>query len=307
MTTMEIEIHGLAEEEGPSGAGEPVDDIKWEPLEPVEDVPEDEEQLLPMGLPESTYSAAIIIPMLKNLGKTDRQRQMLIVQIILATVVTIYVQAILVAYVFDFYVASKNEFEPAECGGYTTQPFLRQLCITIYTAAVMRDLGMSFKMAMFTWHFNESDEWKYLQYEINPETEETRFHKDHGMTLWYKRWVFGGIIIPRFCIALFLLAFGAGFVVNTDSAVDLILNALALEFILVIDEMMYAYFLTFQMQGIMEDLPKIDIPVGKALKWNKTAGMFIKAFCLFLLTWTTYTIFCPEDSMWYELFEPLGQ
>lgn len=69
-------------------------------------------------------------------------------------------------------------------------------------------------------------------------------HDDHefiikALPLWLKAVIFVFVIIPRLGITTFLLWVGCRWLLATNNFADLILNAVALEFILLLKEMMY--------------------------------------------------------------------
>jgi len=258
--------------------------------------PTTSEKGLHLEIPESIYGAAMILPMIENIGNSTRQRFMITLQLFIAVATNVYVQAYMVYKVYDMY--KQKEEDMGECAGYIENLFnLRLLCITIYAGYVMADLSETLKMGLFVYNFQTAQTWEYLEYVIEEDevTGEGEREFATGMTKPYKAFCYICLIFPKFCVAMSLLTYGTGYVVNSDAGEDLVLNALALGFVLEIDEMFYNYFLTVQMQDVLADVPAVVIPDTCSSNINKELGMFFKVIALGALTAGAYAKFCPED------------
>lgn len=252
-----------------------------------------------LAMPHSIYSSIIMLPLCESFGNTSKSRTMITLQILFCFIANLYVQITLLFYVYWIYWDQTEEL--GECGGYVTQSLIRGICVLIYTGYCIADFGETLKMFLFVYQFpkQKEDDHKYLQYKVV--AGENQYNM--GMSTCYKWFVYLFILFPKVCIASALLSYGTGFVVNTDEESDLILNALALGFVLDIDEMIYGYFLTFNMQNLIETLPPIQIDMAPdngnsisklCLVGNKLYGIIFKAFLLGGLTYATYNSYCPE-------------
>jgi len=244
-----------------------------------------------LKLPESIYSAVIILPLCENLSK---RKSTINFQIYFCHWCNIFVQSQLLKYVYIIY--NDNRDELGGCGGYQTEPMVRYVCVLIYVAYCIGDLGETLKMYLFIHNFPTVDTFQFLRYKQESDEDSDGLELASGMTRKWKIFVTFFVIIPKLCVAFALLTYGTGFVVNTDDDGDLILNALALGFVLEIDEMSYEYFLTFQMQDVLDNLPAIGLKPGRTMKLNRDIGITIKALVLGLVTAMTYQAFCGEDE-----------
>jgi len=250
------------------------------------------ENYIPLSLPESAYSAIMILPLCSHLGRTPCKRIWIFAQVFGCHFCNVVFQGMFLGYVFDMY--AEQEEAIGTCGGRVTNDTLRGLCILVYMAYCIADLAETFKMGVYINAFPKAAKWEKL---LLVENEEGEFEYASGMPRWYKFYCYSVVLFPKFCIAGALAGYGTGFVVNTEENADLVLNALALTFILEIDELMYDYFMTFQMQEIVsEQIPSIHLKADTMQSMNKHYGMFVKAGVLIAATMTTYYSYCPQSA-----------
>lgn len=248
--------------------------------------------IIEVDLPGSLYSCLMIIPLCTNIGENRWQNTMVITQIMFLHAINMYVQANILWSVYEIYKVNNAEF--GECGGYEVEFTLRSLCVLIYTTLCIGDFTESLKMLMFTINFKTCKTFQPLKYELTIQDGQDEISFATGMTRAYKIYICCAVLFPKFVIALWLLVWGTGFVVTTNDPSDVVLNALALGFVLELDEMIYD-LLPSQMIEIIEELPSVPLARGKLTSWNKEYGMFVKGFGIGILTYCTYMTFCPNQ------------
>jgi len=74
-------------------------------------------------------------------------------------------------------------------------------------------------------------------------------HEIIGLTCFTRMMLYLFTLIPKFCIAVLLLLIGLQWLTATENFADLILNALALEFVIGIDEQILEFFLPQRCRG----------------------------------------------------------
>jgi len=246
---------------------------------------------LELKLPESIYSCVIMLPLCENLSK---YKSFINLQIYFCHWCNIYVQTNLLYYVYVIYNINRDEF--GGCGGYETEPMIRYCCVLIYTAYCIGDICETIKMFLFITNFPSCDTFEYLRYKQACDDDSDDKELATGMTKKWKIFCFLFVIVPKLGVACALLGYGTGFVVNTQENSDLILNALALGFVLEIDEMSYEYFLSYQMQDILDNLPPITLKPGRTMGLNRDIGIIMKGVMLGLMTAIAYQSFCGDDE-----------
>lgn len=242
-------------------------------------------------LPHNLYTALMIIPLCQSLGENKYQNLLIWAQLSFMQMISMWVTVSILYYIKHIY--EETEADVGVCGDYATETSIRVSCVGIYVIYCVSDLTETVKMFMFTLYFKSSDTFEALRYRVAviEGSEEKEFAT--GMPMWYKMYIFCTVLVPKFSIATFLLVYGTGFVVTTDDNADVILNALALGFVIELDEMGYA-LLPSQMQECVEDLPSVPLAKGRMTKLNKEFGIFVKVFFILGLVAFTYLTFCPN-------------
>merc|ERR1719324_1594764 len=93
----------------------------------------------------------------------------------------------------------------------------------------------------------------------------------NNMTGFYKTVVFLLIILPRMIIAVLVVWIGAIYILNSSDAETMLLNTLAVLFVLDIDEFFYQTFTATHMKMQLTTVPEIKLNPGK---WTHVAGFF---------------------------------
>eukprot|EP01083_Nonionella_stella_P025496 70184_1 len=98
----------------------------------------------------------------------------------------------------------------------------------------------------------------------NPELNEERIVS--GMRSGFKWFMFAVVIFPKMAIALFLSSYGGGFILSSKDNANLILNTLAVTFIIDIDETLFNLFVPNNVKRVIEEIPPVRVnmkPQGK--------------------------------------------
>jgi len=255
------------------------------------------QHLIAISLPETIYSSLIILPLCNNVGKTVYHRKLIRCALFFCLMANLAIQGFFLRYVYKIYSDNKDNPLVGECGSYKTDPNLRVFCTLVFTAYCFSEIAETFDMLTWIKKFPTSTKYEPLELrEITGADGETEVKFSSGMTSWYKWYCYICILFPKFSIAVALLTYGTGFVVTTIYDSDLILNAIALGFVLDIDDMAYTYFMTYQMREIVQGLPPMIVKATKFNDFNTNYGTFIKAAILFGFTMATLTAYCPGED-----------
>lgn len=94
-----------------------------------------------------------------------------------------------------------------------------------------------------------------------------------------------GVVLPRLALAAVVGFFGMEFIVYSDSPVDMVLNAIALSFILSIDELLYEPLCPWELRRLMGlEIPLAHFPLGRfgfvrqLAKWLVLATILSSAY-----------------------------
>eukprot|EP00933_Yihiella_yeosuensis_P009217 TRINITY_DN115032_c0_g1_i1.p1 TRINITY_DN115032_c0_g1~~TRINITY_DN115032_c0_g1_i1.p1 ORF type:complete len:287 (+),score=51.56 TRINITY_DN115032_c0_g1_i1:54-863(+) len=162
----------------------------------------------------------------------------------------------------------------ADPGEYGLEDYwCRAACCFLFMAAMMSDLYMTFADIMVLYHIpNEEEQW--IEYkDLGKDKDQVKEEEDmteldlidfklSGMSLFWKCETLVTIIMPKLLIWVGLALSGFTFLMETAGILDLIINAMALTFILQIDELMYECCTTSATHYIMDNLS--DLPLDDA-------------------------------------------
>jgi len=265
-----------------------------------------------LELPESLYSAAMVLP-LETFDGSKFWNNFIHSQMIFSLFVNYFIQGTLIGYLF--YIAMENADEHGYCGGYNLTPMIYRLCVLIYIAYCLKDMIETLEMMYwFRMMANKQsqilDDGKIMgakqtamMYKVVDEDDDTtqdvllNARKINVMSTSYTIYIYAAVLIPKFMIAVAVMLIGTGFIVNTDSDENLILNALALGFILEMDEMIYEFIASPQWQECVCTIPRIQIlgDERKAGFW-KRFGVPLKIALLAVLSYGSLIYFCPDAN-----------
>eukprot|EP00494_Astrolonche_serrata_P029584 UN29851 len=221
--------------DGKKLAGDSKETLKMQTVTPADTIYPVETK---MSLPLSMYSAAMVIP-LCQVGSSTYQKWIIYIQITLLYLANGFIQLGLITYVYWIYQDQEDEY--GECGGYKTRQPVRWMCILLYTAVCAGDIVETMKLAFWTWYFPSTSEpgaWEKLSYEVVEQADgDTVTEYKSGMNTLYRVYIFLIVLAPKMMLALALLGYGTGFIVTTNDEAEILLNALALVFVLEIDEL----------------------------------------------------------------------
>lgn len=305
--------------------------------EPDSDDKEGFEVLQSLQLPDSIYTAAITLP-LTQLDRHPAWDNWMKLQVIGLLGANLFIQGMLTAYIWVFTQENGDEFGKCaklDCASMLADECLEnqaqercvwdaasstcsrdseyelianvyQVCIVIYIGYMLSDIIDSIYMTLW-WKRLCSWNWNSNRFEIvNADGEEDEdvieVAKVMMNTSWkYKAYVYICVLLPKYAIAFALLIIGAGYIVNTDSNENLILNALALGFIIELDEMIYEGLIGTRLRQFVEKTPVINIKGSErdasftALAFGRF-GIVAKLLLLAIFSYSSLVYFCPDDA-----------
>lgn len=140
-----------------------------------------------------------------------------------------------------------EEDQATACRIPLSQPFFFWAVLTLWTTTVLRELRRIYTGTMRIMTIATTDSMaNALMYDDGEDGHQghKRTHKVHivGLTITIKLF-FGLMQVCRFAIAVYLLWIGCRWLLGTTEFGDLILNAVALEFVLNLKEMFYLAFM----------------------------------------------------------------
>jgi len=284
-----------------------------------------------LNLPENIYTAAIILPFTRDRNKSTFENYWRDFQVLLLVATNIVAQTFLIVYVQDTY--DKTVDNTGRCGtdaGPSTDKRLRPVAEAIFVGYCLIDMVETWNMfwwwidmskAIPDWALTKISEllscvfcactrccgkWNLVRDTqiVNKEGEESAFANEFHTRVtecsWIRKAFVLFIILCKFSLCANLANFGTGFLLISESNSDLILNALALTFILELDEMFYIFFLTTEMRVIVETFtPMVVVKTDENTGWFlRNTTIFARAMMLCVITLFMVSFYCT--TLWSD-------
>lgn len=168
--------------------------------------------------------------------------------------------------------------------------YCRLLCCFIFMMAVMEDLRSTMNVVHLLINI-PTENGKWIRYEKPSWEDKDQAKLIHtwreldlvkfgvaGMPLKWKFINFVCVVIPKFIIWLVLAISGNYFLMETAGIVDVIMNSVALTFILNIDEMIFATFTTVAVKHMMANMEDFEL-FNVDNEENETEEEALHRFC----------------------------
>lgn len=285
-----------------------------------------------LTLPESIYTACLLVPAAFDAheyrcgSKDGRTNYFIVAQVYFLFFVNVCVQCVFAVYVKILFEDQSpgdrdldaNDTEPSHsfstCGyGYTnelvpqrlysTDFYLRILCLAAFAVFCLQDLFQTMWMLMWVYYLPTTG-CGIEKVKIGLDQEDKTSHEiKNGLPMWLKLINTFFVLMPKLFVAATLLCWGGGFVVGATSNEDVLLNSLALVFVIELDEYMYSFALPKNLKKFCEEMPPV-IPntdfITTFTYWNSLCGMIFNFIILMGTTQAMYWYFCrwPEQKYW---------
>lgn len=141
--------------------------------------------------------------------------------------------------------------------------------------------------------------WWVMYMKTTPRTERLQIVRDvengtdeiaSGLSRWYKLFAYVFVVLPKFALGTLLWWYGASYVVMSDSNAELILNTVAVLFVLEIDDQMYIVTVPARVQKVFKALPPVTTGSGRLVSCNTYFGQWLNMGIIggmsFAILWT---------------------
>lgn len=125
--------------------------------------------------------------------------------------------------------------------------------------------------------------WWVMYMKTTPNTEQMQVLYDvesgepteiaSGLSKWFKWFVYLCIILPKFAIGVLLWWYGASYVAMSENNSELILNTVAVLFVLEIDDQLYKVTVPSAIRAVFEALPPVK--TGGVISWFSDCGVLL--------------------------------
>jgi len=281
-------------------------------------------------LGENIYSALMVVPFIPAVMDKWKHR-LFIAEYYSLIFANALVQGVITIYIRLIYQDAAEE--NGRCGSKENSKPLRWVCIMCYVGYVIGDLNETWNMVL--WLYNQAggpfpcvdwcvdsvtgmmappadvpvQERQQSMFEakftiVDADGDERNKYtlkiSDNikNMNCLNKLFMYFGVLGYKFGIAAALIGYGSGYIIASEQDSDIILNALALCFVLDIDEMIYCFFCSKEIQNVVEEkAPRVQktVPLEGKECWRVSMIPF-KVFFLVGITWAENIFYCSEDD-----------
>mmetsp|Transcript_57841 Transcript_57841/g.103475 ORF Transcript_57841/g.103475 Transcript_57841/m.103475 type:complete len:438 (+) Transcript_57841:69-1382(+) len=180
-----------------------------------------------------------------------------------------------------------------------TSPALVYAGLFVFVCAAVADIEETIDITDIAWNLIPTTEKSRTLLYVEDDEDELEF-VDGGFSFTRKLGIMIFIIVPKLLIALAVLAYGSLFLAASTSNADVLLNALALIFIVEIDELIFSSFAPRKLAAVMEALPEFEYKSGDSLsKQLRQWGFQMKLVFCIVFVWLFYFLSpaCGVDSL----------
>jgi len=205
-------------------------------------------------------------------------------------VVNVVIQLVFISFAWQMVLE-----EPRDTACHQQQ-LLLFVCFILFTIGINKDIRETILMSLWVKEFPTSEEVEELEY---VEKEDGEKELISGIPMWYKLFVVFFVLLPKAGLALLLWLVGGVYLVRSDSVETLILNSVALFFVMEIDEMIWKNLIPTEHQLItIEEFPAMKSPL-KRVKYLLVLYTFLNGITTFLLNFACasglYVISCTSE------------
>lgn len=208
-----------------------------------------------LKVPESSYGAALMVPLL-FIKEEDSWRDCFQVfcESYWPLAVNYAIQIGLVVCLEEVYEDAEESILDGDCD--ELNPFFGIICLFLHGVAVCRDMGETIDIVNIIWfHMPTVERNTQFLFDDNALGESELQLVDGGLTMMRKVAVTLFIVLPKFGICITVLIFGSLYLAVSASDADLLLNALAVVFIMDVDEIIFSFMATYRTRAAIAMVP----------------------------------------------------
>lgn len=217
--------------------------------------PFDDMPIVKLKLPECIYSSVMLLihgaraEEYGSLGFNCFMSCMVVAPQVLLLAINVVVQVSFIRYL-------ERTLSDVDSCNIKTDVVLRYLSVASFVAGMIFEFFECFEMLLWTVYVKTEDRHQALQVQIREDGSKMQVS---GLTICQKMVFLVLVIGTKTAIAVYLSAVGAQFVLLSETHADLILNCLAMVFVIEIDDVIYHGFTPAFCKEIISDLPALEV------------------------------------------------
>lgn len=236
-----------------------------------------------LDLPQSIYSVPPVMTCMdyaNTESKDDSDRETRCIQFFLYELpywallyFTVVCQLIVIYYVNEIVRDQADEDMKVDCS--QTPYYLQLVAVGCLTTLTLKDLIESWTMAKYFLALPRSDTMVGIDFfTVDSNGKANGFAPGQGVTTVYAWLMIVLSILPKVAVACGVWHTGSGFLLAAPSSEELLLNAVALVFVLDIDDYIYQGLVPHRMKQFVEVYPPITMTEDEISGWDEVWGVF---------------------------------
>jgi len=238
-------------------------------------------------VPQTSYGSVLVIPVLQNFESIGDWMGH-VMEAYLKLVLTVVLQISMTTWIYGLYLKEVENLVSGAPDCEELNKFLELGCLFLHILAVLTDMCETFDMfIIIKSKIPTCDRTEALEYE---DQDGSLVLVHGGMSVVRKVGLMLGVILPKLVVSVLLLIFGGCYLAASASDADLLLNSLAVVFIMELDDMIFAFFTPSRNKHLMAAVPPFDSNEEETGFWklNSHFGPTFKVLVVIFLVTSLY-------------------
>lgn len=216
----------------------------------------------PLGLPHNTYGAALVAVMSSGSGGSGGTWDFYVGFYLPVALGLLSALAFQVAITYGLYLTVGSGDDMSCHGG---DIFVRLSCLTIFTFSCLTDLTETLDMHRWVQRLPHSSLMQPLQLQKFTKNREVSCRAVTGITTSQKLFFYVCLLLPKLLVVAALFSYGAPYVLHAPDNENLILNSVAMVFVVDIDDIVFGFTMTSDTKAMMDSIPPLSLQEHEVL------------------------------------------
>lgn len=200
----------------------------------------------------------------------------------------------------------------ADPGEYGLESYYcRLMCVIIFVVSTISEIMLCWQMLKLLWHVpNKNESWITVEEEESKEESRDEMLdsvkvKVAGMSPLWKFVNFTFVFVPKLVLVFYTLKAGIYFLMETAGIDDLIVNSVALGFLMNLDELITSALMSQETRTLLDVCEELEIETEPATTKEFTDDTLVEEYC----EENNSSLHCMLKAIWnllyYKLFNAL--
>eukprot|EP00930_Biecheleria_cincta_P101022 TRINITY_DN92654_c0_g1_i1.p1 TRINITY_DN92654_c0_g1~~TRINITY_DN92654_c0_g1_i1.p1 ORF type:complete len:286 (+),score=49.77 TRINITY_DN92654_c0_g1_i1:72-929(+) len=189
---------------------------------------------------------------------------------------------------------------------------LRVVCVCLFTIACLSDLSKTYSMHLWLQRLPASkrtaEGLQLIMFDKFYEDEDYKVQYPNckaktGITVVVRSLLYAFVLLPKVAVAVGLLVFGTPYVAQAAGNEAIIMNSVALAFVMDVDDMVFTFVATGDLKQILDSLPPLTLEIeeyvgaGSLARWIQTLWPSLSFVLPAAIVATILGVCCAEQGV----------